>query len=49
MGDADVFAKLSHLLEKTDIGKWENSGTTIIIISINTIIIIIANTNIIYS
>ena len=44
MGDADVFTKLSHLLEKTDIGKWENSGTTT-----TTIIIITANTNIINS
>jgi len=46
MGDADVFTKLSHLLEKTDISKWENSGTTttsIIITNNNT------NTNIIYS
>lgn len=26
MGDVDVFTKLSHLLEKSDISKWENSG-----------------------
>ena len=26
MGDIDVFSKLSHLLEKSDISKWENCG-----------------------
>ena len=37
MGDADVFTKLSHLLEKTDISKWENSGNnTYVHINFNT-------------
>ena len=26
MGDIDVFTKLSRLLEKSDVSKWENNG-----------------------
>lgn len=44
MGDVDVFTKLSHLLEKSDISKWENSGNynnnnLIIIISLMLLLI----------